>query len=118
MFTTVILGRAALSIRSFVVIISANVLASACYIPAASASQELLRAKNCTACHHPERKMIGPAYKVIAEKYSGDEAGQKALADKIRAGGGGVWGPSPMPPQPQVTAEDATALVQYIMTLK
>jgi cytochrome c len=89
------------------------------FLPAAAvASQDLLKAKNCTACHHPERKMIGPAYKVIAEKYATDEAGQAALREKIRKGGGGVWGPSPMPPQPQVTEEDAATLVAYIMTLK
>jgi cytochrome c len=108
------------SMKSFfgTVGITAILTAAAALSSAAWASPELLRARNCTACHHPERKMIGPAYKVIAEKYASDEAGQKALADKIRAGGGGVWGPSPMPPQAQVTPEEATALVEYIMTLK
>jgi cytochrome c len=98
--------------------IAAVLAATALLTPAALASPELLRARNCTACHHPERKMIGPAYKAIAEKYATDEAGQAALREKIRKGGGGVWGPSPMPPQPQVTEEDAAALVTYIMTLK
>jgi cytochrome c len=98
--------------------IPAAALGLALLSPAALASPELLRAKNCTACHHPERKMIGPAYKAIAEKYATDEVGQTALREKIRKGGGGVWGPSPMPAQPQVTEEDAAALVQYIMTLK
>jgi cytochrome c len=84
----------------------------------AHANQDLARAKNCTACHHPERKMIGPSYKSIAEKYANDEAGAKGLREKIRVGGGGVWGPSPMPAQPQLTPDDAEVLIQWILTLK
>ncbi len=86
--------------------------------PAAYASPELARAKNCVACHHPERRMNGPAYKLIAEKYANDDAAVARLAAKVRAGGAGVWSPAPMPAQPQVTPEEAEALVKWIMTIK
>ncbi|MGL4241085.1 MAG: c-type cytochrome [Beijerinckiaceae bacterium] len=83
--------------------------------PAASASPELARAKNCVACHHLERKMNGPAYKAIAEKYATDQEAANRLAAKVRAGGAGVWSPAPMPPQPQVTPEEAETLVKWIL---
>jgi cytochrome c len=71
--------------------------------PAAYASPELARSKNCVACHHPERKMIGPSFKAVAERYGKDEAAIKSLSEKVVKGGGGVWGPTPMPPQPAVS---------------
>ena len=82
----------------------------------ALASPELARSKNCLACHHVERKMNGPAYKAIAERYANDQGALKTLSEKIRKGGAGVWGPSPMPPQPQVTPEEAEALVKWILS--
>lgn len=83
---------------------------------AASASPELAKSKNCVACHHGERKMIGPAYKAIAERYANDTAASKVLAEKIRKGGGGQWGQSPMPPQAGVSEDDADALVKWILS--
>lgn len=84
--------------------------------PAAFASAELAKSKNCVACHHPERKMIGPAYKAVAERYGKDDSAIKVLSEKIVKGGGGSWGPSPMPPQPTVSPEEAETLVKWILS--
>jgi cytochrome c len=81
----------------------------------AFASPELARSKNCVACHHLERKMIGPAFKAVAERYGKDEAAIKTLSEKVVKGGGGVWGQPPMPPQPAVSPEDAEILVKWIL---
>lgn len=81
----------------------------------AVASPELARSKNCVACHHAERKMIGPAFKAIAERYGKDEAAIKTLSEKVVKGGGGVWGQTPMPPQPGVSPEDAEILAKWIL---
>jgi cytochrome c len=81
----------------------------------ALASPELARSRNCVACHHMERKMIGPSYKAIAERYAGDEAAAKALIEKVIKGGAGNWGPTPMPAQPTVTPAEAEALVKWIL---
>lgn len=83
---------------------------------AAFASAELARSKNCVACHHAERKMIGPPYKAMAERYGKDESAIKLLSEKIVKGGGGVWGPMPMPPQPGVSPDEAEALVKWILS--
>lgn len=82
------------------------------------ASPELARSKNCVACHHPERKMIGPAYKAVAERYAKDEAGAKALSEKVIKGGAGNWGSTPMPPQASVTPAEAETLVKWILSLQ
>ena len=79
------------------------------------ASPELARSKNCVACHHPQRKMIGPAYKAIAERYAKDEAATKVLSEKVIKGGAGSWGPTPMPPQASVTPTEAETLVKWIL---
>ena len=82
----------------------------------AFASPELARSKNCVACHSIERKMIGPAYKAVAERYAKDEAALKTLSEKVVKGGGGNWGQMPMPPQPTVSAEEAETLVTWILS--
>jgi len=56
----------------------------------------LLGKHNCTACHAHDRKVVGPSFAEIAKKHAGKA---DYLAGKIRAGGSGVWGPVPMPPQ-------------------
>ncbi|WP_439499163.1 c-type cytochrome [Bosea sp. (in: a-proteobacteria)] len=81
----------------------------------AFASPELARSKNCVACHHAERKMIGPAFKAVAERYGKDEAAIKTLSERVVKGGGGNWGQTPMPPQPSVSPEDAESLVKWIL---
>jgi cytochrome c len=85
-------------------------------ISPAFASPELARSKNCVACHHLERKMIGPAYKAVAERYAKDDAALKVLSEKVVKGGGGSWGQMPMPPQPTVSAEEAETLVKWILS--
>ena len=84
----------------------------------AFADPDMLRKYNCVACHANERKMIGPSYKDIAAKYSGDTSAAEKLAKKIREGGAGVWGEMPMPPQPQVSDADALRLARYVLTIK
>lgn len=83
---------------------------------AAFASAELAKSKNCVACHHVERKMIGPSYKAMVERYGKDETAIKVLSEKIVKGGGGVWGQLPMPPQPSVSPQEAETLVKWILS--
>jgi cytochrome c len=82
----------------------------------ALASPELARSKNCVACHHMERKMIGPAYKAIAERYAKDESAAKTLNEKVIKGGAGNWGQTPMPPQSNLSPAEAETLVKWILS--
>jgi len=51
-------------------------------------------------CHTVDRKIIGPSYKEIAAKYRDDKGAEANLIKKVKSGGSGVWGPSPMPRTP------------------
>ena len=83
----------------------------------AQADEELAKAKNCMACHAIDKKVVGPAYKDVAAKYKGDKAAVATLAAKIKAGGKGVWGEVPMPPN-NVTPEEATKLATWVLSQK
>ena len=82
------------------------------------ASEELFKKSNCMACHAIDQKRLGPSMKEVAVKYTGDASAADRLAQKIRAGGGGVWGEMAMPPQAQVSEADAKTLVEYILSIK
>lgn len=84
----------------------------------ALASLELAQKNACTACHAVDKKLVGPAYKDVANKYRGDKAAQAKLEDKVKKGGVGVWGQVPMPPNTQVSDGDVKALVSWILGLK
>ena len=84
----------------------------------ALADQALATAKNCMACHAVEKKLVGPSYKDVANKYAGQGDAVNKLAAKIVKGGSGVWGPVPMPANTQVNDADAKKLAAWILTLK
>ncbi len=93
-------------------------VALGCASGAALASADLAKAKNCTACHAVDKKLIGPAYKDVAKKYANDKDGLAKLTKKVREGGVGVWGQIPMPANPQVTADEASTLVKWVLSQK
>ena len=79
---------------------------------------EKVKGSDCTGCHQVDRKLIGPAYADVAAKYENTEANVTMLAQKVIAGGVGVWGEIPMAAHPNLTEEDATDMVRYILLLK
>ena len=83
----------------------------------AMADLALATSKNCMACHAVDKKMVGPSYKDVAAKYKGDAGAAEALAAKVKAGGKGVWGQIPMPPN-NVTPEEAKKLATWVLTQK
>lgn len=100
------------------VVVAKPVLAAA---PAAVNTVDALaiaKKRNCLACHQVDKKVVGPAWKDVAAKYRGDAGAQARLEAKIAKGGSGAWGSMPMPPQPQVTAEERVQLARFILNLK
>jgi cytochrome c len=81
------------------------------------ADEALAKAKGCLACHTVDKKVVGPAYKEVAAKYKGDKTAAAKLAAKVKAGGKGVWGEIPMPPN-NVTEDEAKKLVAWILAQK
>lgn len=79
---------------------------------------DLAAKKNCLACHQVDKKLVGPSYKSVAAKYAGDKGAADTLAAKIMKGGSGVWGPVPMPANPQVSEAEAKQLAAWVLTQK
>ncbi|CAN5921390.1 hypothetical protein BH24BAC1_BH24BAC1_12760 [soil metagenome] len=77
----------------------------------------LMDKSDCNACHALENQLVGPAYKEIAKKYSGDKTALAMLPEKVIKGGAGNWGQIPMSPHPQLSQADATEMVKYILSL-
>src|SRR5256885_2195072 len=84
----------------------------------AAGPAELAQQKNCMACHAVDKKLVGPSYKDVASKYAGQKDAVDKLAAKIMKGGSGVWGPVPMPANPQVNDADAKKLAAWVLSLK
>jgi cytochrome c len=82
------------------------------------ANPSLASAKNCFACHSVENKIVGPAYKDVAEKYRADPQSVDYLTQKILNGSSGVWGDLEMPKNTQVSKAEAKKLATWILNLK
>ena len=93
-------------------------IAAACAMASvpAAADLALATAKNCMSCHHIDKKVVGPAYKDVADKYRGDKSAPARLESKIMEGGGGVWGVVKMPSNPQVNEAEAKKLVAWVLS--
>jgi cytochrome c len=85
--------------------------------PAHASPEAAMASAGCNACHAKDKKLVGPAYKDIAAKYKGQAAAPAELAKKARAGGKGVWGPIPMPPNPvaKISDADLAAAIGWIL---
>jgi cytochrome c len=86
--------------------------------PAAAAPDALALATSsaCMACHQIDVKLVGPSYKEVAAKYTDDPAALEMLVAKVKAGGTGVWGQIPMPPNGHVSDADITTIVTWVLT--
>ncbi|WP_405382963.1 ThuA domain-containing protein [Maribacter sp. LLG6340-A2] len=80
------------------------------------AGKKAIEASDCKACHAIKDKVNGPSYIDIAKRYSKEDTGY--LVSKIIKGGGGAWGENAMSAHPQLTVEEVTQMVDYILSLK
>lgn len=76
----------------------------------------LFKNENCSACHAPNAKLVGPSIADIAKKYEGQSGALDKLMAKVKSGGAGVWGSIPMPPQAQLSDEDRKTLVTWMLS--
>ena len=73
----------------------------------------ILAKNTCTACHALDRKLVGPAFREVADRYAAKPEAVTYLAQRIKGGGSGVWGQVPMPAQ-GISAQDAQTLAQWL----
>ncbi len=87
--------------------------ASAAY----ATGKKLIEGSDCMACHKKDSKSIGPAYREVALRYKGDNKALETLTKKIISGGSGVWGETAMAAHPQISTNDASEMVKYILNI-
>lgn len=102
--------------KTVAVVFAAGLLATGAV--RADAGEDLMKKSGCTACHAVDKKIVGPAYKEVAAKYRGNAGAAAMLAEKVKKGGTGAWGPVPMPANAAVSDADIKTLVAYILALK
>lgn len=85
---------------------------------ASDGALQLAQKNNCAACHALDKKVVGPSWSDIGKKYAGDSTAEARLVAKVKAGGAGVWGAVPMPPNPSVREADIRAIVKSALSLK
>ena len=78
--------------------------------------EDLVARNHCMSCHSIDQKLIGPAFRDVAARYKGEAGAEAKLAEKVRRGGSGAWGDTPMPSHPQMTPAEATALVRWVLS--
>jgi cytochrome c len=98
--------------------ILATAIVTAATTARAQSPTDLLQSNGCSGCHAADAKLVGPSYHDIAAKYRGDKGAEAKLAAKVKAGGSGVWGAIPMPPNPQVKDDDLKTIVTFILASK
>ncbi|CAN5176213.1 ThuA domain-containing protein [soil metagenome] len=77
----------------------------------------LIASADCKACHTVDHTVVGPAFTAIAAKYASQPGEIARLAGKIISGGAGVWGNHYMNAHPQLSKDNATTIVKYILSL-
>jgi len=105
------------------ILVAAVVLGCTVIVSGANAAADAAKAKqlaqkyNCLACHAVDKKLVGPSYDEVAKKYKGDGGAEAKLIAKVKAGGSGVWGQIPMPPN-NVPDADVKTMVEWILSLQ
>ncbi|MDR5737031.1 c-type cytochrome [Caballeronia sp. LZ019] len=75
----------------------------------------IARSNACMGCHAVDRKLVGPSFQQVAQKYKGDAQANAKLAKKVKDGGAGVWGSIPMPSHPAMKDGDIKTVVAWVL---
>jgi S-disulfanyl-L-cysteine oxidoreductase SoxD len=76
---------------------------------------ELARNAACMSCHGLDKRIVGPSFREVSDRYKADAKSLDLLVGRVRNGSTGAWGPIPMPAQPQVAATEAASIVKWIL---
>lgn len=97
-------------------LISALILTSVLATTGTAFASSAVATKNsCLTCHAADKKLVGPSYQSIAEKYAANKNAEALIIASIKKGGSGKWGVVPMPPQPNVSDADLQTLAKWIL---
>ena len=86
-------------------------------VAASVMGKSLTEGMDCRACHKEDGESIGPSYMEVSKKYKDDANASNYLSERIKAGGGGVWGETVMAAHPDISDEDLRLITTYILSL-
>jgi len=98
-----------------------SILASWAGLETAAAAEsnpaaDLAERRGCLQCHDVGTTRIGPAFRLIADRYRSDPEAQDRLVDWLETGGRGHWGEDyAMPEQSHLGPGDAQTLVRWVL---
>ena len=85
--------------------------------PSFEAGRALIEGSDCKACHAIDKRVLGPSYLEVADRYKGDAGAVDMLAKKVITGGSGNWGDREMSAHPQLSNQQAQEMVRYVLSL-
>ena len=88
------------------------------YVLASSEDQTVFavaKQNACLGCHASNKKIVGPSFQAIAQKYKDDPRSQIFLKNKIAKGGAGSWGVVPMPTNAKLSDADLSLLTSWVL---
>ncbi|HEY7743985.1 MAG TPA: c-type cytochrome [Burkholderiales bacterium] len=103
---------------TLIAVAAAALVASGAHAADAKAAEALAKTSGCLGCHTTDKKLVGPSYKEIADRYRKNKGAEALLFKKVKEGGKGVWGDIPMTPNAHVKDADIKTIVQWILSIK
>jgi S-disulfanyl-L-cysteine oxidoreductase SoxD len=76
---------------------------------------DIAKQRNCLACHGVQSKIVGPGFNEIASRYKSDTSAAAKLLQKVKSGGSGKWGSTPMPSQAGIPDSELQMLIKWIL---
>lgn len=82
-----------------------------------SKGKVLMDKSDCKTCHAVDHQVVGPSFEAVADRYRKEEAAIRILPQRIIKGTGGNWGQMSMTAHTQLSDEDASEMVRWILSL-
>jgi len=91
------------------------------YIPISGAqeikpvAEGLAKKHGCLSCHAQNKKIIGPAFRDISEKYRNTPNAKNYLMLRVKNGGSGIWGVLAMPANKNISDTDLETITEWVL---
>jgi cytochrome c len=66
---------------------------------------------DCLTCHEFDVRTVGPSFLEIAQRYTDEDTTVEYLTRKIKEGGAGAWGTTPMNPHPGLADRELSVMI-------
>jgi len=95
------------------ILITSLLFAGSVYASPTTDTAALARSSGCMVCHAIDRRLVGPSFREISARYATHPNAVQKISATIRDGGGGRWGPIPMPANTRLTDEQVRQLAVW-----